>query len=229
MGEVVDLLDRPVYRYAEADRLLRVNKGTVQRWVDGYSRRGVSYPPVVRSQPTGSPWLTWGEFVESRLLSEFRTEIPMVRLRPLVERLREVFNTPYPLSYARPFLKPEGRELLLAAQQETNTDRELWVVVSSGQTAIMTATSRRFTGATVYPDDLIGPATSIRADLGTPEVLLNPLFRQGQPTMQGVATSALAELVGAGEPIDFVADTYGFSIEQIEQAVSFEASKRRGA
>ena len=229
VSNVVSLLDRPVYRWAEADRLLRVNRGTVQRWVDGYRRRGVSYPPVVREAPTGSPWVTWGEFVEARLLSEFRTEIPMVRLRPLVDRLREMFDERYPLSYAQPFLRPEGREMLLAAQTEMETERELWVVVSSGQTAIMTATSRRFTDATIYPEDQLGPALSIRADLGTPEVFLNPVARQGQPTLHGVSTSAIAELVGAGESVDHVADTYGFTVEQVEQVLSFEASRRRAA
>jgi uncharacterized protein (DUF433 family) len=229
MGQVVDLLDRPVYRFAEADRLLRVNRGTVQRWVDGYSRKGVAYPPVVREQPTGSSWVTWGEFVEARLLSEFRTEIPMVKLRPLVDRLRIIFNQRYPLSYARPFLLAEGREALLAAQDETQMLPELWVVVRTGQSAIMTATARRFTAATVYPEDGEGPALSIRADPGTPGVLLNPTFRQGQPTVRGVSTSVLAELVRAGELIAAVAETYEFTIDEVEQAVSYEASRRRDA
>lgn len=225
MGDVIDLLDRPVYRYAEADRLLRVNRGTVQRWVDGYTRNGVDYPPVVREARTGSPWVTWGEFVEARLLSEFRPQIPMIKMRPMVERLREMLDTRYPLSYARPFLTEEGRELLLAAQAYTSTDPGLWLVVSTGQGAIMTAASRRFRTATRFPDN-IGPATAIYADSGTPEILLDPQRRQGQPTLNGISTSVLSELVGAGEPVAFVADTYGFTASEVEQAVSFEASRR---
>jgi uncharacterized protein (DUF433 family) len=224
MGDVTSLLDRPVYRYAEADRLLRVNPGTVRRWVDGYTRKGVSYPPVVRDKPTGYPWLTWGEFVESRLLSEFRTQIPMVKLRPLVDRLREVFNERYPLSYARPFLVPEGRELLLAAQDATGTNRELWVVVSTGQSVIMTPASRRFTGANIYSDN-VGPALSMRADPGAPDVMFDPVRRQGQPTLREVSTSTLAELVSAGEPIEAVAETYDFPVAEVEQAVAYEASR----
>ncbi len=225
MGDVVDLLDRPVYRFPEADRLLRVKRGTVQRWVDGYARNGVEYPPVVRETQTGSPWVTWGEFVEARLLSEFRPQIPMVKMRPMVERLREMLNTRYPLSYARPFLTAEGRELLLAAQAETSTEPGLWVVVSTGQGAIMTAESLRFTTATLFADNT-GQATAIRADSGTPEILLDPQRREGQPTLNGISTSVLAELVAAGEPIEFVADTYGFTEHEVEQAVSFEASRR---
>lgn len=228
MGDVVSLLERPVYRYAEADRLLRVNRGTVQRWVNGYTRRGVAYPPVVREAPTDSPWVTWGEFVEARLLSEFRTAIPMIKLRPLVDRLRDELGQPYPLSYARPYLLPEGRELLLAAQRESGVDTEFWIVVSTGQTAIMTATARRFTEATVFPDRE-GAALSIRADPGTPDVMLDPSRRQGQPNVRGVPTETLSQLVAAGEPVEYVADTYEFSVDEVEQAVSYEASRIRAA
>lgn len=228
MGDVVSLLERPVYRYAEADRLLRVNPGTVKRWVNGYTRCGVTYEPIVRETPTDSPWVTWGEFVEARLLSEFRTTIPMIKLRPLVDRLRNELGQPYPLSYARPYLLPEGREMLLSAQRESGIEGEFWIVVSTGQAAIMTATARRFTEATVFPDRE-GAALSIRADLGTPAVLLDPVRRQGQPSVRGVPTEAIADLVTAGEPIEYVAAVYDFTIEEIEQAVSYEASRVRAS
>ncbi|MDN5918118.1 MAG: hypothetical protein L0I76_23985 [Pseudonocardia sp.] len=47
--------------------------------------------------------------------------------------------------------------------------------------------------------------------------------------MHGVPTATLADLVAGGEPVRFVADTYGFDPTEIEQAVSFEASKHRAA
>lgn len=218
------LQERPLYRFAEADRLLRVKPGTVKRWVNGYTRKDVSCPPIVRETPTSDPWVTWGEFVETRLLSEFRTQIPMVRLRPLVDRLREVFNQRYPLSYARPFLVQEGQELLHQAQSDTGVNRELWMVVSTGQMIVQTAPSRRFTTATQFLDG-VGEAQWIVADSATPAVHLDPLRRQGQPTLNGVATSALAELVNAGEPIEFVAETYEFNVDDVSQAVVYETTR----
>ncbi|MGH3711554.1 MAG: hypothetical protein ACRDRQ_26400 [Pseudonocardiaceae bacterium] len=119
MGQVVSMLERPVYSYAEIDRLLRLTPGTAKRWIDGYKRAGRVYEPVVRQERTGSPWVTWGEFVETRLLFEFRSSVPMIKLRPVVEWLRERASRDYPLAYARPFLAPEGKELLVAAQVAT--------------------------------------------------------------------------------------------------------------
>jgi hypothetical protein len=54
--------------------------------------------------------VTWGEFVETRLLSEVRSSVPVIKLRPLVEWLRERVDRDYPLAYARPFLAPEGAD-----------------------------------------------------------------------------------------------------------------------
>src|SRR5262249_18486788 len=125
MGQVVSMLARPVYNYAEADRLLRLTPGTAKRWIDGYERAGRGDEPVVRQERTGSSWVAWGEFVETRLLSEFRSSVPMIKLRPVVEWLRERVDRDYPLAYARPFLAPEGKELLVAAQVATGLDEEL--------------------------------------------------------------------------------------------------------
>jgi hypothetical protein len=138
MTQVVSMLARPVYHYAEVDRLLRLSPGTAKRWIDGYERAGRVYEPVVRKERTGSPWVMWGEFVETRLLSEFRSSVPMIKLRPVVEWLRERVDRDYPLAYARPFLAPEGKELLVAAQAATGLDEELWMVVPSQQGVLLT-------------------------------------------------------------------------------------------
>jgi uncharacterized protein (DUF433 family) len=228
MPVVVSLLDRPVYSFAESDRLLRVSPGTSQRWIDGYRRAGVSYPPVVRDESTGSRWVTWGEFVEARLLAEFRQGIPMLKLRPVVAWLREFTGEAYPLCYARTFLEQDGRDLVLRAQQETNLDvQELWMVFPvAGQGALMTATTRRFTGVIQSNlDEQRGPIAAIHADEGTPDVLLNPRVRQGQPSVGNIPTARLAELVRAGDSVEAVVDGYGLSEELVEQAMSYEATR----
>lgn len=153
----------------------------------------------------------------------------MLKLRPVVEWLRDFTKTRYPLSYSRTYLEQDGRELLLRAQEASKLDaQELWLVFPvAGQGALMTATTRRFTTA-IRSDvnDPQGPISAIRADEGTPEVLLMPHTRQGQPSIENIPTARLAELVNAGEPIDFVADTYSLTEDQVEQAIIYEATRR---
>src|SRR3954466_2798918 len=52
MGDVIDLLDRPVYGLPQIDRILSIPPGTAKRWIDGYTRSGKSYAPVIREQST---------------------------------------------------------------------------------------------------------------------------------------------------------------------------------
>ena len=228
MGQIVSMLVRPVYNYAEVDRLLRLTPGTAKRWIDGYERAGRVYDPVVRQERTDSPWVTWGEFVETRLLSEFRSSVPMIKLRPVVDWLRARVDRDYPLAYARPFLVPEGKELLVAAQAETGLRKSCGRWCRPQQGVLLTPTSTRFTEATYYPD-LDGPAEHIIADPATPAVWLHPLRREGQPTVNSIRTETLAELVTAGEPMQFVADTYGFTLAEVQQAVAYETTRRRAA
>lgn len=98
-SNVASLLDRPVYTFPEVDRLLGLHSGTSRRWIDGYVREARQYPPIVREESTGSEVVTWGEFVETRLLSEYRnTGVPMLRMRPAVEILRREFGRSGPSS-----------------------------------------------------------------------------------------------------------------------------------
>jgi hypothetical protein len=56
----VSLLDHRVYGLSDVDRLLVLPPGTGRRWIDGYDRGGVHYPPVVRVERTRDEEVTWG-------------------------------------------------------------------------------------------------------------------------------------------------------------------------
>ena len=72
MTRAVSILERPVYGVTEAAGLLGLRADRTRAWLDGYERRGVRYPPVVRSDATGDDIVTWGEFVELGYLREYR-------------------------------------------------------------------------------------------------------------------------------------------------------------
>ena len=69
---MADLMERPVYGLSQVDQLLALSPGTARRWIDGYVRQGRTYAPVIRPEATGAEIVTWGEFVEARLLAEYR-------------------------------------------------------------------------------------------------------------------------------------------------------------
>lgn len=224
-----ELLDRPVYVIAQVDRLLALSSGTARRWIDGYTRSGRAYPPVVRAEPSGEETVTWGEFVETRLLAEYRDAgVPMVRMRPAVEGLRERFATRYPLAHARPLLDVEGRELVLKTQDEVHLEKalRLVVVLRNGQLAL-TPSAERFVSSVEYHDydfaERIHPIPGIR------HVVMDPLRQFGEPVVRSVPTEVIAEQVRAGDRIEMIAELYELSTEEVEEAIRYELIRARPA
>lgn len=53
-------------------------------------------------------------------------------------------------------------------------------------------------------------------------VVIDPEFNFGAPTVDGISTEVLAEMVDAGEPLEEVADDYGLSPARLRQALAYE-------
>lgn len=220
---VVELLDRPTYLYAEADRLIGLQPGTARRWINGYDRAGRHYAPILRSATTDDEWVTWGEFVEARMLAEFRdSSVPTARLRLAVDRLREIFQVSYPLAHLRPYLATEQGDLALDVQG-VDPDDEGLIVIRTGQRIL--ASSRFLIESATLALDSHGEkfAAEIQLDDEYPGIRLNPDRLSGQPTFEGrrVGVATIAGMVAAGEPRDDLAAGYGLSLAQVDAAVRF--------
>jgi uncharacterized protein (DUF433 family) len=224
VNDVVDLLERPTYGLAQVDRVLGLTAGTARRWIDGYSRGGRSYPPVVRETQTGSDVVTWGEFVEARLLAEFRDSgVTLAKMRPAVERLREELSTPYPLASNRAWLDSDGRELIRRVQEDVGLDRRLsLVVVRTGQGLLdWSDPVRGFVGSIEWDSDT-QVVRRLRPESDIPDVVLDPLMSFGEPTVRGVRTEIIAELVRAGETPEGIAETYELPRTLVDAAIRYE-------
>ncbi len=216
MGDVIALLDRDVYGMGQVDRLLGLSRGTAYRWIDGYERRGRRYEPLVRAATSGSETVTWGEFVEVRLISEYRRQgVSVFRMRPAIMALRDEFSTDYPLAAAQPFLSAEGRELVLRVQQETNLRPSLRFVVRSGQTVLPSLEVYRFQQAADYDDDMV------RRFRIADNVVIDPEYASGEPTITGrrLRVATVAESIAAGEQREAVAEMWDITPQAVDDAV----------
>lgn len=226
MDGVVDLLERPVFGMSEVDSALRLSSGTARRWIDGYVRERRPYPPVVRLAPTGDDAVTWGEFVETRLLSEFRNaKVPMFHLRPTVQRLREDLGVQYPLAYASTWLEAQGNELVRRIQDEDGTDQRLRFVVIRNDQLVLSARAQRFIDAVEFD----GVVRRIQPDRDLPQVFVDPVRQSGRPVVRSVPTDIIAELYEAGDPVEQIADLYELDIALVNEAIRYELKRRSGA
>jgi uncharacterized protein (DUF433 family) len=217
---VTSMLDREVYVYAEVDRLIGLPAGTARRWINGYERDGKTYDPVLRVTPKESPWVTWGEFVEARMLAEYRDrkKVPIARQRAAIERLRVMFKVEYPLAYVRPFLSAHERDLTMTGEEVGLPDLEM--TIRTGQALLGDA--RWLAEAATLSQDALGEPMIVElpADRDFPEIVINPSRYSGQPTFVGrrVSPVTIAQMADSGErPEDLAAD-YGLSLRQVQDA-----------
>lgn len=221
MGEVVDLTLRPTYSMAQVDRLLGVPGGTARRWIDGYTRAGRRYPPVVRPESTGDEIVTWGEFVETRLLAHYRKKgVPLLRIRPVIEQLRVEYGVPYPLALAELWF--QGRELVQELEESVQIapGLRLAVVTCTGQLT-WSVEAQAFVDEAEW-DDPNGPVTRIRPlGRGNP-VVIDPERQFGEPVVRSVRTEIVAEHFRVGERPESIAELFDLSLDEVNAALRFE-------
>lgn len=225
-ADVVNLLERQVYGMAQVDRILGLRSGTSRRWIDGYSRAGKQYAPVVRELRTGDESVTWGEFVETRLLSEYRDAgVPLIRMRPAIEALREELDTPYPLASAQTWLDVEGQELVKKVQDAVSLDRQLALVeLRTGQALIWAKPADDFQKSIEWTDANGQPPHPrlLRPYQDIAEVKVDPLRGFGEPVVRAVRTDAIAELIRAGDSQAMVGELYELEPREVEAALQYE-------
>lgn len=226
---LVTLLDRPVYGMGQVDHLLRLPGGTARRWIDGYDRGGKHYQPVVRTETTGSETVTWGEFVEARLLSEYRRAGSSLQLmRPAIENLRQIFHPVYPLAHARPYIDVQGRELVMKVQQEVGLDKALRIVVVRNGQIVLTEAAQQFVASAEFGEDR-KIVERVRPNAAIEDVFIDPRRQFGEPVVRGVRTEVIAEQLRAGETVDGIAELFTLPRRLVEAAIRYELGLKEAA
>lgn len=229
---VTSMLDREVYLYAEVDRLIGLSTGTARRWINGYERSGTVYPPILRVAPRDTEWATWGEFVESRILAEYRDEnIPTSRLRGAIDGLRRRYGIDYPLAHLRPYLAVHDRDLTISGE-DVGLSEDEQMVVRTGQQLLGGASWNLIVQASLAQDERGEKiVTELRPDLAFPDIVISPDRYSGQPTFGGrrVSVATIAGMANAGERHEDLAADYGLSLEQVQAAIDYAGKYKLAA
>jgi uncharacterized protein (DUF433 family) len=222
----VSVLDQPYYTTVEAARLLGLSSTTLARWLDGYTRAGVTYRPVIRPEPTGQDTVTWGEFVEAGYLREYRERgVSLFReLRPFIDQLRQQFGVPYPLAHERPFVHG-GRLVVQRAQKVSGlpTPLQLYVTAKDDQ-VLLAGPAERFLDKVEFTGDVV---TRLYPAGKASPVVIDSARSFGVPQVANIRTEIIAELFEAGEYVEQIAEDYDLDRAAIEAALRYELSRRR--
>lgn len=221
-------LERPAYGMSQAARLLGLRTDGLRRWIDGYERAGVTYAPVIREERTGSDTVTWGEFVESGYLREYRARsVSLQYLRPVIGLLRKELGVRYPLATLKPYTS--GRQLALQVQKTVGLDPALSLVILGRDGTLQLADpAQAFVEKVDFADDGNRDAQRLYPLGRAIPIVLDPERGFGEPTLpRGVRTEVIAELVSAGEPPEDVAAMYSLDLNEVDAAVQYEAASSR--
>lgn len=220
----VAVLEREMFSEADAARHLQVAQATLHYWLEGGTKRGTKYQPVIRQEPTGRRTVTWGEFVEAGLLRQYRKahNVPMRELRTTIEILRQRLQVPYPLAHARPFVG--GRKLLEEAQVEAGLGGEFCLVAIAGGQLVLTGAAEAYVSRVDWDED-VAAGWRPHADEKSPVRML-PDIRFGLPSVGGIRTEVIWEHLEDGETVAEVAEVFELSQRQVRWANSYESALR---
>jgi uncharacterized protein (DUF433 family) len=217
--------EQPVYSIAEASRYLSIPPATLRSWVAGRKYPTGSGPkffrPIIQLPDDTRAGLSFINLLEAHVLDAIRRhhQVPLSKIRDAIHYLRKHFSSSHPLAEQR--FQTDGIDLFIE-----RFDR-LINVTQSGQIALrellkahLHRVERDSTGNAVR----LYPFTRKR-DLHEPKVVvIDPYISYGRPVLvgTGIPTAVVAERYKAGESIDELAEDYGRSRKEIEEAIRCE-------
>lgn len=216
---------KPLYSVSEAAAYVGVPRSTFDTWARGYDRRPSGRRPV-----HGEPLLTTaGErgltipfvgLAEGMALAAFReTGLPMQRIRPALERLRQENELHHALASQQ--LYTDGADVFYDyARAHGDKQLRLLTVVSSGQRVfheVIDRYLRRITyGSDGFASRLVLPITEGELLEVDPERAFGqPIFLHGGARLVDVRNRVLA-----GEPVIAVADDFGVPLDDVLAALA---------
>jgi len=217
--------EQPSYSITEASRYLLIPTATLRSWVAGRKYPTDSGPrffrPIIQLPDDVRVGLSFINLVEAHVLDAIRRhhQVPLSKIREAIDYLRRHFSSKHPLAEQR--FETDGIDLFI------DKFGQLINVTQSGQIAL-----RELLKAHLHRVEHDSSRTAVRLypftrkrDLREPKVVvIDPHISYGRPVLvgTGIPTAVVAERYKAGESIDELAEDYGRSRNEIEEAIRCE-------
>ncbi len=215
----------PAYGISEAARYLLIPQATLRAWAVGRSyptEHGKSFSrPLLNLPQPRRPVLSFLNLVEAHVLDAIRREhnIPLQQVRKALDILVKQFPSRHPLADQQ--FATNGIDLFVERYgQLINLSRNGQLAIRSLLAAHLRRIERDPGGVPVR----LFPFTRKR-ELDEPRaVVIDPSVSFGRPVLTGtgIATAVIAERYKAGESVDALAEDYGRSRLEIEEAIRCE-------
>lgn len=221
-----DIREVPSYTLQEASHYLRIPVTTLRSWI-----RGRRYPvkegqrdfkPLIAT-PDRSPLLSFINLVEAHVLSAIRKDhrVPLVSVRKALDYLSRQYPSKHPL--ADHLFETDGVDLFVRKYGRLeNISKDGQLAMADILHAYLRRIERDPSGLPIK----LYPFTRNRQLEEPKAVVIDPTISFGRPVVSGtgIATQVIAERYKAGESTEELAEDYGLSTSQIEEAIRCELS-----
>jgi uncharacterized protein (DUF433 family) len=213
----------PAYSVAEASRYLRLPPQTLRNWVLGVK----SVSRIIEMDDPHRRYLSFMNLVEAHVISgisrHYGVRLPQVRAA--LQYLRESLSIQRPL-IAQEF-KTDGKSLFIERfGHMIDASRQGQITMEALLTARLERIDRDVFGLPIQLHPFTR-AVSTEQPAGQPKlVVINPLVSFGRPSLQGIATSVLWSRYAAGDSMLHLAEDYGLTADEIDEAIRCEAVRQ---
>lgn len=212
-------LTRPLYTYADADRIAGVKRGTSSRWLKGYASRDeegaqMRRPPITPGARSEEA-VSFLDLIEVIAIGRLRErELSMPKIRGLVRYCREILHMRRPLATER--FKTDGRDIFIEAGQGRLLD-----VGRGGGQQVWDEVLDPFLKTIDYHHEFAWRWWPLGKDV---DIVVDPDYGFGLPVIEGsgVRTETIAERHRAGDTKDEIAYDFGVKVPQVEDALRYE-------
>ena len=220
-----DLREMPAYGINEAAHYLGIPNATLRSWV-----LGRPYPtgagerffrPIIELPDKEERLLSFQNLVEAHVLDAIRRVhgVTFGRVRKAVEYLKTKLASKHPLAEQK--FATDGVDLFVEVfGQLVNVSREGQLAIRDLIQAYLQRIERDPIGAPVR----LYPFTRERKPDEPKIIVIDPSISFGRPVLvgTGIATTIIAQRYKAGESVEELAEDYGRSRSEIEEAIRSE-------
>lgn len=216
------LFTRPLYTYAEADRLAGVSRGTSNRWVKGYKYWNPQGERVAQSSMTARPnaepeqGVSFFDLISIKAIDGLRDiGLGTRKIRDAVRYCQDELRISYP--FATEAFKADRRRIYMEAG-----DGHLLEVLGGQRGAwAWDAVLDPFLKDLDYHNELARRWYPLGKD---EPVVVDPDYSFGLPVVvgSGVRTEIIAEQYHAGDKIEHIEYDFNVTRQQIESALKLE-------